>query len=69
MATKRQQGFQMTGVEPGDMPVKRSKLPGMAIPTEDFRHDGLQIWRHLPKIREGRIDIRRDPDRRPIPED
>jgi hypothetical protein len=54
---KPKRGFFMEGTEPRNTPVKKtSKLPPVSVPTEDVRHAS---W-----IREGKINICRDPNRK-----
>ena len=39
----------------GEGMKKIHKLPPLAIPTDACYHAGHNIFRHLPKIREGRL--------------
>jgi hypothetical protein len=48
----------MEGADPNSLRRTSTKLPGLAIPTEAFFHEGHHIHRHLPAIREGKIEIR-----------
>jgi len=58
MRNRKPVGFVMDGVNENTRAVS-ANLPPMAIPTALSQHDGLQTYRHLPKIREGVIRIER----------
>lgn len=52
--TRKATGFVMDGTEPNY--TRTSKLPPLAIPTDDFAVEGHHVYRHLPKIREGKLE-------------
>jgi hypothetical protein len=58
MRNRKPVGFVMDGVNENTRAVSQ-KLPPLSVPTDRCDHDGLQTYRHLPKIREGEIRIER----------